>query len=174
MLLLDGSVLIGDVDDPDPATEDDEVAGAEVYDPDSGTWSATQEMITAKDQRGVTATLLRDGRLLVIGQGGAQLFDPDSGTWSATGTMITPRHYHTATLLRDGRVLAAAGYDGPDHPLGSAEMWDPDTGHWTAIANTHFGPSDCVGCGGGGGWAALLQGGTLLLIRPIGSDVLDA
>jgi hypothetical protein len=153
-VLLDGRVLVGDVD------------GAELYDPVSGTWSATGKMLTVETN---TATLLRDGKVLVTGQSGAQVYDPDSGTWSTTGNMITPRHYHTATLLRDGKVLAVGGYDGGDLPLGSAELYDPDTGSWTAIANTHFDPRpNCVGCGGGGGWATLLQDGTLLFRRTSG------
>jgi Kelch motif len=163
-LLLDGKVLVGDVDDPDPATEDDEIAGAEVYDPASGTWSSAGNSCF-----GDTATLLRDGKVLGVCQSGPQLYDPDSGTWSATGQMITPRHLNTATLLRDGKVLAAAGYDGGDRPLGSAEVYDPDTGSWTAIANTHFDRRpNCVGCSGGDAWATPLQDGTLLLIRSSG------
>jgi hypothetical protein len=129
-LLLDGRVLVGDVDDPDPAIEDDEIAGSEVFDPASGTWSSAGNRPT-----GGTATLLRDGKVLVAGLGGAQLYDPDSGTWSATGTMITPRGYHTATLLRDGRVLVAGGDDGGDHRLNAAELYDPDAGSWTAVSN---------------------------------------
>jgi hypothetical protein len=164
-LLLDGRVLVGDVDDPDPATEGDEIAGAEVYDPDSGTWSATGNMIQDTDTWCcATATLLRDGRVLVTGQGGAQVYDPDSGTWSATGNMITPRHFHTATLLRDGKVLAAGGYDGGDYRVDSAELYDPDTGSWTVIAT----PPWATGCDRpacpDGGWATLLQDGTLLLM----------
>jgi Galactose oxidase, central domain len=111
-----------------------------------------------------TATVLRDGKVLVAGQGGAQLYDPDSGTWSATGQMITPRHYHTATSLRDGKVLAAGGYDDRDFRVDSAELYDPDTGSWTVIAT----PPWETGCDRpscpDGGWATLLPDGTLLLM----------
>ena len=168
-LLLDGEVLVGHVDEP--ATYPDvSTIGAEVYDPEKGTWTATGKMVRGPDSWatdfGSTATLLRDGKVLVTGQGGAQVYDPESGTWSATGTMITPRHSHTATLLRDGMVLAAAGYDGGDEPLGSAELYDPATRSWTAAASTHFDPrGGCLGCPGGSGWATLLQDGTVLLIR---------
>ena len=67
---------------------------AELYDPVSGTWSATGNML--RPDGGFPATLLRDGRVLV-GDGddpnadekpagpGAEVYDPDSGTWTATG-----------------------------------------------------------------------------------------
>ena len=119
---------------PGPATEDDEVQGAEVYDPATGPgpprarWSGIG---------GGTATVLRDGKVLVAGESGTQVYDPASGTWSATGKMITPRHYATATLLPDGKVLVAGGSDAPTNRSDSAELYDPDTGSWTAIANPH-------------------------------------
>jgi hypothetical protein len=171
-LLLDGKVLMGHVDDAaaDPGAS---TVGAEVYDPDGGTWTATGKMVRGTPSWaadfGLTATLLGDGKVLVAGQGGAQVYDPDSGIWSATGQMITPRHSHTATLLRDGSVLAVGGYDGGDFPLGSAELYDPDTASWSAIASTHFDPPpSCPGCAGGYGWATLLQDGTLLFMRTSG------
>jgi hypothetical protein len=167
-LLLDGRVLVGDVDDPDPATDDDEIAGAEVYDPANGTWSSAGNVCF-----GDTATLLRDGRVLGICQSGPQVYDPDGGTWSATGTMIAPRHYHTATMLRDGKVLVAGGSDGGDIPVDAVELYDPGTGSWTAIQNTHFDPPSCVGCSGGGAWATLLQDGTLLLMRSAAVEIYD-
>src|SRR5688572_33481948 len=51
-----------------------------------------------------TATLLPDGRVLVVGgENGngntftsAELFDPASGTWTATGSLNTDRADHTA------------------------------------------------------------------------------
>jgi Galactose oxidase, central domain/Kelch motif len=156
-LLLDGRVLVGDTDDP---RADVPLTGAEVYDPASGTWSSAGQVCI-----GDTATLLRDGKVLVACQSGPQVYDADSGTWSATGRMITPRHYHTATLLRDGKVLVAGGYDGGDGPVDAAELYDPDTGSWTATANTYRDGRSCTGCPGGVGWATLLPDGTLLFIR---------
>jgi hypothetical protein len=158
-LLPDGKVLVGDVDDP---AADAPITGAEVYDPESGTWTATAKMVG--DAGNGTATLLRDGKVLVAGANGAHLYDPASGTWSATGKMITPRHNHTATLLPDGKVLVAGG-DVFDTMVYSAELYDPDTGSWTAIANTRSGGTCRVGCPRAGGMATLLQDGTLLFMR---------
>ena len=168
-LLLDGRVLVGHVDEP--ATDSGiSTIGAEVYDPEGGTWTATGKMVRGAAVWGAdfgsTATVLPDGKVLVTGQGGAQIYRPDSGDWSATGNMITPRHSHTATLLRDGKVLVAGGYDGGDYTVDAAELYDPDTGSWTAIANTHRdGRPKCLGCLGYDGWSILLQDGTLLFMR---------
>ncbi len=82
-----------------------------------------------------TATLLKDGRVLVTGgccngQAGltsAQIYDPASGAFTATGAMNTPRYEHTATLLNDGRVLVAGGF-GEQGGLNSAELYDPAKG----------------------------------------------
>jgi hypothetical protein len=54
------------------------VATAELYDPVSGMWTATADMIEAR--YGHMATLLLDGRVLVSGGGStpatAELYDP--------------------------------------------------------------------------------------------------
>ena len=135
-LLRDGRVLVGDADDPGAL---DPIFGAEVYDPDSGTWAATGRMVKANPAFG-TATLLRDGRVLVTGSDGSssQLYDPDSGTWTSAGKMVTPSRNHAATLLPDGKVLVVGGFDvGNDNGFDSAELYDPATGIWTAIAPMH-------------------------------------
>jgi hypothetical protein len=84
-----------------------------------------------------TATLLADGRVLVIGghngrrqamevYASAELFDPQTRRFNATGTMVTPRHKHDAIGLRDGRVLVIGGADRTDNVyFATTEVYDP-------------------------------------------------
>jgi N-acetylneuraminic acid mutarotase len=138
-LLPNGKVLVSGGYRSEP--EDHYLSSAELYDPSSGTWTATGKMVEAR--LGHTATLLPDGRVLVAGGDGksggiahflssAELYDPRSGTWTATGNMVQARYLHTATLLPDGKVLLAGG-DNSHSP--SAELYDPLSGSWTATGN---------------------------------------
>ncbi len=84
-----------------------------------------------------TATLLSDGRVLVVGGSEgmdyvtpAEAWDPVTGSFSPAGSLAEGRWAHTATLLADGRVLVAGGSDndmGFVTGLASAEIWDPTT-----------------------------------------------
>jgi hypothetical protein len=113
---------------------------AELYQMGSHTFVATGSMADAR--YGHTATLLRDGRVLVVGGADlmdgidnlatAELYDPLTGKFTRTGSMAQGRADHTATLLGDGRVLIAGGFGGGTLPLATAEIYDPASGAFTA------------------------------------------
>jgi Kelch motif protein len=69
------------------------LASAELYDPATGTWSATDSL---RARAGHKAALLQNGKVLVVGGydtstetflATADLYDPATGTWSATGSL---------------------------------------------------------------------------------------
>ncbi len=140
-LLRDGRVLlVGGIPFSvvDPASVGDP-GSAELWDPVTGAAGPAGALGEARARH--TATLLPDGRVLVIGGesleggaytalGSAELWDPDTGTFSATGSLAEARIGHTATLLPDGRVLVIGGGSSSGW-LGPAEIWDPATGAFT-------------------------------------------
>jgi hypothetical protein len=145
-LLADGRVLIagGDTIDRALAPPFKTQSSAEIYDPRSGTFTATGNMTTPRS--GHTAILLADGRVLIAGggvtnpaqgkslepMGSAELYDPDTGTFTATANMTMFRTGQSATLLTNGKVLIAGGSGGrPD----SAELYNPFAGTFSATGD---------------------------------------
>jgi len=142
-VLPNGKVLVvGGVSDSG-VSGNPSLTSAELYDPAAGTWSSTGPLNAARS--GHTASLLPNGKVLVVGGGGvagvlasAELYDPATGTWRATGSMANARSYHTTTVLNNGKLLVAGGYNGSY--LASAELYDPATGAWSptgALSVTH-------------------------------------
>ena len=186
-LLLDGRVLIagGGKTVPSPVPEAPSIMGlsccepvtsAELYDPATGTFTRGGNM-TASRYPGLTATVLKDGRVLFAGGhsvladgsmgdavASAELFDPASATFRATGSMRLARFGHSATLLQNGEVLIAGGQAGPQGSNSmSAELYNPASGTFRPTGNL-------LGNGDAFHTATLLGNGQVLVVGEGGGD----
>lgn len=135
-VLVAGGLLLG--------TSNGFLNSAEIYDPDSGVWTATGSLNIAREAH--EATLLSSGKVLITGGcnnycytklNSVEVYDPSAGTWATTGSMSTGRVLHTATRLLSGTVLVAGGYLGDGNFLAGAELYDPASGVWTATGSLH-------------------------------------
>ncbi len=135
-VLANGDVLIAGGERRD----NESLATAEIFHVKTLSFQATGAMHHARISH--TATLLKDGRVLIAGGygdsvfAGAELYDPSSGGFTETGSLGVARCKHTAGLLPDGTVLIAGGSDsrGWNGNLNSAEIYDPRTGKFTAAS----------------------------------------
>ena len=138
-LLANGKVLVtGGRDVIGPTSISSVTATVELYDPDSDTWTPMASMSHAR--LGHTATLLANGKVLVVGgydQTNSvvpEIYDPRSNTWSPAGTMMHTRLGHTATLLANGTVLVAGGIINElGEETNTVEAYDPATNSWSSL-----------------------------------------
>lgn len=172
--LADGDVLIvGGAEDSGLGftTVSDTV---ERYERDRQEFTAAGTLLEVRSAH--SATLLDDGRVLLVGGIGAtnqplataEVYDPASGTSSSAGSMSTARTQHTATKMADGRVLVVAGtssFDSADllatlsATLSTAEIYDPVANSWSSAASLPLGtPFGAIGQG-----ASLMNDGRVLV-----------
>ena len=174
-LLPNGKVLLAGGKAPDGLGGSLILGSAELYDPATGLCTATGGLTWIRE--GHTATLLPNGKVLIVGGLGSagarsELYDPATGLWSGTASLATERSDHTATLLTNGKVLVAGGRNGLG-ALASAELYDPSTGLWTTTGALGAKRSDHT--------ATLLPGGKVLLaggfdtglVYPVGAELYD-
>lgn len=146
-MLANGKVLIAAGSGrPAPNAPPEALRSAELYDPATRTVSSTGNLILRR--QGHSATLLQNGKVLVVGGSTAhpsnptfwtqtptaELYDPATGAFSNTGSLHLGRSGHQAYLLPNGNVLIAGGYwDG--YGLANTELYDPATGTFTESGN---------------------------------------
>jgi Galactose oxidase, central domain len=169
-LLAGGKVLvaggIGGLGRPLPL-----LASAELYDPVSGTFAQTGSMAVARFEH--TATLLKDGKVLVTGGNdfpaiaSAEVFDPQTGSFTKAGDMTTGRTEHTASLLPSGQVLIAGGWNGHLPDASDDPPWNPEWVELFDPATARFSPSAVMSATRYGHQALQLSDGRVLLLGGI-------
>jgi hypothetical protein len=160
-LLPDGKVLIAGGDTLSGENILRGLTAAEVYDPSTGTFTATSEMIHGREC--TKAHALSNGKVLLSGGWDfdhvpdAELYDPTAGSFAKAGAYATVRRASSlcsgaaSTLLPDGRVLIVWEDD-------LAEIYDPETGSFTQTGKP-LGPSLNLGLA----TATLLMDGKVLV-----------
>lgn len=158
-LLPNGQVLIAG-GFREEGTSEIAISSAELYDPTTNTFRLTGALNEARS--GHTATLLANGRVLVVGGWGAsqrlasaELYDPTTETWSYAAALAAPRASMTATSLPDSRVVVIGGDSARGTPQLTVEVYDPRTNTFRSGGQLAIGRSAHS--------ATLLQDGTILV-----------
>jgi hypothetical protein len=111
---------------------------AELYDPSTGQFTLTTTRMTIGREKH-TATLLPDGRVLIVGGKQADTYDPITQLFTQTPNSPTNRSSHAAVLLPDGTVLVTGGYTGRI-PAADAWVFNPSTNRFTLLSATMLVP----------------------------------
>lgn len=117
---------------------------AALVDPATGETEDLRAPVGLTARSNHTATLLTDGRVLIVGGvsdngklvNDAQLFDPRTKTVEATELASIARQKHRAVLLTDGNVLIEGGVDENNSELKTNELFNVDAKSLVATSMT--------------------------------------
>ena len=118
-------------------------SSAEIYDPGTGAWSATNSLHVARGA--FSTTVLSTGDVLVAGGingannpiNSVEKYYSAGSKWIQTGQLKVARDEHTATLLPNGEVLVAGGEDSNGVSTAKAELYNPASKNWAMTGSMH-------------------------------------
>ncbi|WP_342377538.1 hypothetical protein NVS55_39555 [Myxococcus stipitatus] len=114
------------------------IQSAEIFDPTLNQWTRAGYLKVARARH--TATLLRNGKVLIVGGNNAsgqalksvELYDPaNGGSWSEAAPLFTERYGHDAVRLSaSGEVLVIGGGRTEVASVESVEVYDSELNKW--------------------------------------------
>lgn len=119
------------------------LSSAEIYDPDTGTFTYVNAMPQARDN--ATGALMSNGNVLVAGgyssspghMKSAIIYNPTLNTWTSISSQMNSIHSEGGSVmlrLQDGRMLIAGGWS-PSLGVWTIDIYNPSTNSFVAAAN---------------------------------------
>ena len=134
-LLEDGRVLVSGGTDV-TKSGDVQFASSEIYDPVSGQWTITGDMLEVHSGH---SSVLVNGKVVIFGQTLAEMYDPGTGVWSSVGVPEVERSRGTsAIILQNGKVMIAGGewkqpgWQGQVQVMATIQTFDPSSNVFSA------------------------------------------
>jgi len=120
----------------------DDVATADVFNPNTKTFSPVGSMVVPREAAGTAP--LPDGRILIAGGysntgsvNSTEIFDPKTNTFSPGPTFPEAKYGIAAAVISGGRILFAGGYNDSDY-VSSSSVFDPATSAFAGVGSMSY------------------------------------
>lgn len=131
-LLQNGKVLVTSGESASLSPPQASTTPPQLYDPESDSWTQAGTMNLYRSL--YQATLLKDGRVLVVGGFGGvsscEAYNPVTNSWSTVASLNTGRSHFTMVELANGKLMVVGGYANGTFPK-TTEIYDPILNTWS-------------------------------------------